>query len=238
MRMRRHEAEKLIKDGMDDRYQGKYSEALDKFDSAIKGLAASDEEWARLIIGEAMHQLGVTLQNIGKDFKAALSCLWSTIAYRQLLRDSTGLGYTYFQIPMCRLASGEKIKDVMPDFMVAQHVMIATISLAAQKDDFKVLGDMWHNAGYISQIQESFEDAYAAYDKALMYRRKSEDERGRGLTLARLAECSLGLDRISMAKLEAHEALKIFRKIGDVKRITQAEKVLEKINDVDKERTN
>ena len=235
--MRRFEAEKLIKDGMNDRYQRKYPEALDKFDLAIRGLAASDEEWARLLIGEAMHQLGVTLQNIGKDFKAALSCLWSAIAYRQLLRDSIGLGYTYFQIPMCRLASGKKVEDVMPDFIVAENVMITAISLAARKDDFKVLGDMWHNAGYISQIQESYEDAYAAYDKALMYRRKSEDERGRGLTLARMAECSLDLENISLAKLEASEALKIFRKISDVNRIAQAEKVLEKINDIiDKER--
>ncbi len=226
--MKRREAEKIIKDGMDDRYHGRYPEALDKFDLVIKELAASDDKDAKLIIGEAMHQIGVTLQNIGKDYKAALSCLWCAIAYRQAIHDPN-VAYSYFQIPMCRLASGEKVEDVMPDFMKAEKAIVVAISLATRIDNFKILGDMWHNTAYICQMQQNYQDALAAYGKALAYRRKSEDKRGAGLTLARLAECYLKLKDKEGAKLQAEEALKIFQEIGDVNRIKQAERTLQEI---------
>ncbi len=235
--MKRHEAEKLIKDGMNDRYQGKYPEALDKFDLVIKAFSATDDKDRKLLIGEAMHQLGVTLQNMGKDYKAALSCLWCTIAYRQAIRDPN-LVYSYFQIPMCRLASGEKVKDVMPDFMVAQRAITMTISLAARKDDFKVLGDMWHNTGYICQIQENYRDALAAYNYALSDRIMTKDKRGAGLTYARMSECWKKLGETKNAKLNAKKALEIFQEIGDVNRIKQVEKTLQEIEQEEKGRTN
>lgn len=237
--MRKEAAEKMIKDGMNDRYQGKYPEALDEFDFVIKKLSASDDEWAKLIIGDAMHQLGVTLQNMGKDYKAALSCLWCTIAYRQSIGDQLGLAYTYFQIPMCRLASGEKVEDVMPAFEIANKAMVIAISLAARIDDFKTLGDMWHNTAYICQLQGNYSDAITSYGKALRHRATVKDKRGVGLTKLRLAECYLTTgdeDNRNFAKLNIEKALKFFQELGDISRIKQAEKMLKEIEQIEQKK--
>ncbi len=231
------EVEEIIKEGMNARYQGKYSEALDKFDMVIKNLAESDEEWAKLKIGEAMHQLGVTLQNMGKYYKAALSCLWCTIVYRQVIRDSIGLAYSYFQIPMCRLASGEKVEYIMPDFHKAGEAIIIGISLAKRKDDYKVLGDLSHNLAYISQIEGNrYSVAIGLYSEALIFRRRVKDKKGEGLTLARLAECFLesGDFQPAIAKDYAKNALRVFQEINDVKRTEQVGKILEKIRQEEK----
>lgn len=224
-------AEEIIKEAMNDRYQGRYSEAMDKFDLVIRELVASDEQWAKLTIGEAMHQIGVALQNVGKDYKAALSCLWCAIAYRQAIRDSIGIAYSYFQIPVCRLASGEKIENVMSDLQRAREAILVAISLAARKDDFRVLGDMNHNLAYISQLQEDYKSAMALYAKALDFREKANDRRGAGLTYARLSECYLKIGEKDGARLNAQEALDIFQEIGDLNRIKQVQKTLAEIGE-------
>lgn len=235
--LNKSETKEIMDGALKKRYQDEYPDALDLYDIVIRNLAESDEEWARLTIGDAMHQLGATLQNMGKDYKAALSCLWCAIAYRQAIRDSIGLAYSYFQVPMCRLASGEKLEAVMPDFQKASKAIIIAISLAKRKDDYKVLGDLHHNLAYISQIEGNrYSAAIGIYSEALIYRRKAEDKRGEGLTLARLAECFLesGDFQPAIAKDYAKNALQIFQKIGDVNRIKQVDKTLEKIRQEEK----
>lgn len=228
--LKKQEALEIKEKGMIERYRGNHQEALNGFDTLIMELAESDEKWAKLMIGEAMHQLGVTLQNIGKDYKAALSCIWCAIAYRQAIRDSFGLAYSYFQIPMCRLASGEKFADVMPDIIKARRAIVIAISLARRKDNFKVLGDMYHNLAYIYQVEEDCNNALVTYGEALDYRRISQDERGTGLTLVRLAECYQKIGNGKCAKSSAEEALKIFQKIGDMSRVYQVKKIMREID--------
>ncbi len=229
--MEQKEIENLMKEAMNDRYQGKYPEALDKLDAVIKELAESDEEWAKLKIGEAMHQLGVTLQNAGKDYKAALFCLWRAIAYRKAIHDNIGLAYSCFQIPMCKLARGDRKEDVLPDFQNAKLRIQIAVSLLEGTKEVKTLGDMYQNLAYISQLKRNYREAVLLYARALAFRKKAGDLRGEGLTHARLAECNIELINLPFARSGAEESLKIFREIGDIARIKQVEKTLREIEE-------
>ncbi len=222
----KEEIENLMKEAMNDRYQGKYPEAMDKFDAVIKKLAESDEKWAKLKIGEGQHQLGVTLQNKGKDYKAALSCLWCAIAYRKAIYDNVGLAYSYFQVPMCKLARGDKKEDVLPDFRSAKLYIQTAISLLENTKEAKILGDMYQNLAYIHQQLGEIRSAIAIYNRALACRERSGDERGKGLTLARMAEIEKDPQK---AEEYLDEAEKIFEKIKDTNRLKQVKETREKI---------
>lgn len=218
------DAEIIIRRGMKKRYQGEYPEALDLFDLVIQGLAESESEGAKMKIGEAMHQLGVTLQNMGKDYKAALSCLWSAFAYRMAIGDIVGKAHTIFQIAMCRQAQGAKKEDVLLDFQRAKPYIMAVI----KENIFtaEIMGNMWQNLAYIYQQEGCNMTALATYEEALVYRHKAGDVRGEGLTLARMAEIE---EDAQKAEEYLNKAYKIFDSIGDVNRLKQVRETREKI---------
>jgi len=237
----KEEFERKVKEATSLRYKGEYQKSLDEFDELIKELSTIGEDWARLIIGECIHQLGATFQNMGtslegelarfRHFSAAFSYLWIAFNYRKAIDDKIGTAYTAFQIPMCRLAKGDKKEDILPDFKMARKVIEGITQFSTMMKHPQVLGNMFQNLGYIHQQEGNIAAAFDTYLAALGWRGIAGDHRGRGLSLARLVECCLKKEEIGLAEKWAKEALQIFRDIGDNNRIKQVEAVLAKIQE-------
>ncbi len=224
-------AKELMNEAQSDRYQGRYKEALEKFNALIRELGYPypiRKEWARLKVGEVMHQIGVTYQNM-EDFKMALYHLRRAAIFRRVIKDEIGLANSQFQVAMCRQASGEDIKNVMFDFLEASEAIHRAIYVLREENDYKTAANMYHRLAYICQIEGDFKEALNIYQIALLLREKDTDQRAKGLTYARQAECNLALDNILLAKTNAEEALKIFKAMYDIKEIAQIEKTLKEI---------
>lgn len=231
--------EEKYNEALNDRYQGRYEIALKKFWTVkrlIKKVPVDREtKWAAIKLGEVIHQVGVTHQN-NKNFQVALARLKRALAWRKFIGDITGIAYTAFQIPMCRLARGDNKEDVMPDFEKVESLIQKAMWPGAhkKKPDKRIMGDMWQNLAYISQQKGDIKDAIRKYNSAGTMRRLTHDKRGEGLTFARLAECYFELDDMNNAKHFARKALIIFQEIPDVNRIKQVEAILEKIKEKEK----
>lgn len=232
----REEFDNLIKEALSNRYQGRYEEAVNGFKITLLLLGLlfvekkEDETWIFTKVGEVMHHIGVTYQNWRK-FPEALIQLQETIVIRQLIGDTVGTAYTFFQIPMCRLAQGDKKEDVLPDFQRAEEAIKKAIPELKKSDDIKALGDMNQNLAYIAQQKGEIRQAIDLYSQALVHRERAKDKRGEGLTFARLGECYFEVGDIGTAKSVSDCAMEIFKEIGDVNRIKQVEAILAKIQE-------
>lgn len=239
IRMFEGKAKEIMANAMSERYHGNYGGSLIRLRELTNSLSpfgVIGDEWAKLLLGEVMHQFGVTYQNM-KDWPTAFDYLSIAACYRSSIGDLIGRAYTFFQIPMCRLARGDKVEDVMPDFERAEEAINMAIPGAVEADDYKTLGNMYQNLAYTSQQKRDLRQAINLYHETLGYRKIVKDRRGEGLTLARMAECykELGGMSISDAKIHAKGALEIFQEIGDVNRIKQVEKVLREIEEIEAE---
>ncbi len=146
------EIEKRKQRILDPRYKGEYETALDEIGYLIRDFMFSDNLVVRKAIGWAMHERGVTFQNIKTNWKAAMECLYDAFAYRKAIDDIVGQAYTIFQIPMCRLARGDKKEDVLPDFQRAKPYI-----LAVMKENIfttEIMGNMYQNLAYIYQQED------------------------------------------------------------------------------------
>ena len=230
----REELNNLIEEALNNRYQGRYEEAINGFKTTLLLLGLffveekEDETWIFTKVGEVMHQIGVAYQN-WKKFPEALVQLQETLVIRELIKDTIGTAYTFFQIPMCRLAQGDKKEEVLPEFQKARRQIDKAIVELGKSDDARVWGDMYQNLAYISQQEGDFRKAVNLYIDALQFRQKANDIRGEALTLARRGECYLETGDEEKARHDLKTALHIFKDIGDVNRIKQVEEVLAKI---------
>lgn len=143
--------DELMKKGIIYKTQGHYPDALDTFDAVVTLLTEEElGSWAFAMkkIGEAMFQTVEVLQDTG-NYKAALSNLLHLVAYYKsaampLQMATVGLAHCYLQIALCKLASGKKPENVLPDFKKAEQVIYVAISLSDAKEtgNLKDLGSM------------------------------------------------------------------------------------------------
>ena len=227
----------MIREATSDRYQGKYKRALEKYGMIWDDLMDKEKPEQKLVLekaGEVMHQIGVTYQNMG-EFLPALLQLKQAKCFCRDNGDIVELAYTAFEIPMCRLAQGNPIKEVLPDFEIAKRAIEKAIPELQKRRDYKKIGDMYHNLAYILQKKGQIKEAIDLYLTASKIRGEEGDRRGIGLTCARLAECYIdqGIDAkergyiikarelFDTARENAIWALDIFKLIPDENRIRQ-----------------
>ena len=235
----------MIREAMRDRYQGEYKRALEKYGIIWNDLMDKKKPEQKLVLekaGEVLHQIGVTYQNMG-EFLPALLQLKQAKCFRRDNGDIVGLAYTAFQIPMCRLARGDSIEDVLPDFEIAKRAIEKAFPELQKRRDYKKIGDMYQNLAFISQQKGQIEEAIDLYLTASKIQTEEENQRGMGLTCARLAECYIkqGIDAkergyiikareiFDTARQNANWALDIFKLIPDKNRIEQVNKTLDEI---------
>jgi predicted ATPase/tRNA A-37 threonylcarbamoyl transferase component Bud32 len=78
-----------------------------------------------------------------------------------------------------------------------------------------IRGQALHDAGTLAQNLGDFEDALRLYEKSLVERRASGDERGRAQTLRRMGDAAMRCGRYDEAEAMHLESLEIYRAISD-----------------------
>ena len=241
--MKRKEiVEEMIRQAIEGDY---YIGALDTLGKTLDFLMDNEkpkEEWVLEKTGEVMHQIGVTYQNMG-EFLPALLQLKQAKCFRMDNNDIVGYAFTCSQIAMCRLARGDPVEDVLPDFETAKEAIEKAIPELQKREDYKKVGDMGRDLAYIAQRKGEITEAIDLYWTAFRIYDEQGDKRGKALTYARLAQCyalegenaqkeeEIANDAESFyeARKYAYYALEIFEAIPDKKWIKLIKELLGEI---------
>jgi len=184
------------------------------------------------LLGELYHHLGTNAQGAG-NFTKALEYLSLALELRMDAGDNLGAAYTTFQIAMCKIMSRASETELIFEFQNAKRIARAALNEQGLSAEHK--GNMHQNLAFCLQLESFFEDAIHEYQNVLQFREEAEhgkeplERRGTAMTLARIAECLMGLHRYDEATEQALRALAIFQNIADVNRIKQVEATLQQI---------
>lgn len=211
-----------VREALDHRNQGRYEMA-----QTILGRAFHDAGGGTQL-GEILHHMGTVFQG-EKRFEDALETLRAAFLVRTLAQDNLGAAYTAFQIPMCHYIFDISREELLEEFKKARERIIDVLDKQGHDLEPLHLGNLWQNVAFCHQMEKNYPEALVVYDRVLKLRVQAKDDRGRAMTLARIAECQLEIGNLDEADDSAKEALKTFQEIEDKNRIAQVEKTLQAI---------
>lgn len=204
------------------RHQGKFGEELIELRKLLKEIFEVYEPWSDIIHGDIIHEQGVVHQNL-RDYPLALDCLWSAAKLRSRLYYPIDLFYTLHQIVMCKLARGDAVMDISEDIVRVREIYESAHDYAVAIEDFQACGYTTHNFAFYYQIEELYDAALLYYSISEEFMKKAKDSRGLALSCLRQAQCYRESYEYSQALGCLDEAEKIFRELGDEKRLVEVQ---------------
>ena len=230
-RMEIKKINQMVDEAIERQRQGKWKEGLELLQEAeekTKTWVLSKNE-KRDLMGLIWHYKGRTFQAMG-EYKKAMRILRRAANIRK--GDPINRAYSLFQQFICADYGGIMVELSPKKVKEIKRALWEGIDVAK---DPRFLGDAYQNLAYIESRQGETKKAIWFYQVAEKFREIANDERGLALTWARLAECYEKIDENAKAREYGEMALKFFREMGDIERIVQVEKVLEKIQEKEKE---
>ena len=206
----------------DLRHQGKIGEELIGLRELLKEISKVNEPWSDIVHGDVIHEFGVAHQNLG-DYPLALDCLWSAVNLRRRLYYPIDLFYTLHQIVMCELARGDAVVDISEDIERAKEEFEFAFDYAVATRSYTDCAYIRHNKAFYYQLHEEWEDALLHYSESEDVFIKAGSIRGKALSCFRQAQCYKETRKFSQAFDCLDTAEKIFREIGDEKRLKEIE---------------
>jgi len=215
-------ANQRLADMRDLRHQGKISEELIELRELLIEIFKVYEPWSDIIHSDIIHEFGVAHQNRG-DYSLALDYLWSAAKLRRRLYHPIDLFYTLHQIVMCKLARGDAVEAISEDIARARKSYEFAVAYAEAKYDYRGLGYIHHNYAFYYQVEGKYGNALLYYSVGEEFMSKADDSRGQALICLRQAQCFKETREFSQAFDCLNTAEKIFREIGDEKRLKEIE---------------
>lgn len=193
------------------------------------------------LLGWALHEYGIALQNAG-DYVKAKAVLEESVGLRTLL-DDPELAYTLFQEFMNATRAAETLGSHIDDFALVGWRTWLIKKLVNCGDKFRGASEpahyaqTLHNVAFVRQFlaeeamdssnlakaEKEFGGALKTYREAMIIREQLRDPRMIAQSEVRIAQCTLGLARLAckrrnrdLAKRLVSEAREL---AGDVKRI-------------------
>jgi tetratricopeptide (TPR) repeat protein len=163
---------------------------------------------------EICHARATVFQGM-QEFQEAEKELKRALEKRQRIKDVKGIAYTSFELFILSKIAG---KPTPVWWEESRRALIAAL-LLPESDYHK--GNFLQNLAFLHQSISDYYRALQLYSSALIIKEKAKDERGKGLTYARIAECHLALGNEKSAREYAGLAMEIFKKINDQQRIDQ-----------------
>lgn len=175
----------------------------------------SDREKLQRLLGWALHQYGVTLQNAGDYIRARL-VLDESAKLRSLIGDPE-LAYTLFQEFMNATRATRDVGGHVDDFVPAGWRSWLIKELEKCSNQFREIsqpdhyGQTLHNIGFVHQFladeleksknfskaEEEYGHALETYREAMRVRERLRDLRMMAQSKVRIAQCNLGLARLA-----------------------------------------
>lgn len=211
--MESEEIKKMINQALDLQRKGEWEKGLKLLREAEEKTKNLPKDESNPLMGQIRHMEGRILQATGKHIEADQK-------YREAKefrrKDPVQLGYTVFQIFINKDYAGIPI---LPDEV--KEIKILLWGWADATKNPKELGDVFQNLAYIEQKQGDIKKAIWLYQVAEVFRGIADDQRGLGLTWARLGECYREIGEEQKAREYGEKSLKYFEKVGDPERIRQ-----------------
>jgi tetratricopeptide (TPR) repeat protein len=193
------------------------------------------------LLGWALHEYGITLQNSG-DYEKAKTVLEESARLRTLINDSE-LAYTLFQEFMNATRAAQTLGSRIDDFAPVGWRNWLTKKLVKYGDKFREASEpahyaqTLHNVAFVRQFlaeeamglsnfakaERDFSSALKTYREAMIIREQLRDPRMIAQSKVRIAQCNLGLARLACKRCNKDIAERLIRAVkelaGDVKRI-------------------
>ncbi len=224
------EIDKLIMTANSLRMKGEYDQALNLLNEAEKIAKELRNDMRKRAMGDISHHKARTLQAMGR-YKESLIEIEKAIRLRR--KDPIQRVYSMFQRYILKTYAGMKILS-----KEAKETEKALLAAIVESEDAKQIGDFFQNLAYIEQKYRSVHKAILFYKTAMIFREEANDERGKAMTQARLAECYNQLaDKEESQEFKFRaltyglKALDYFKKVGDPERVKQMQSVFEDLLD-------
>ncbi|MBZ9571823.1 tetratricopeptide repeat protein [Patescibacteria group bacterium] len=206
----------IVNQAIELQHKGEWEKGLKLLKEAQEKTKLLPEDKAKPLRGLIRHYQGRILQAMGK-YDEAVERLKTAIELRK--EDPIGYSYSMFQLYICKdyggiLISPEEVKETK----------IALWELIDASQNPKEIGDAFQNLAYVESKQGEIRKAIWLYQVTEVFRGIANDQRGFGLTWARLGECYKKIGEGQKTQEYGDKALRYFEEIGDIERIQQVKK--------------